>query len=67
MRLNVFNWNRFRRNRRGMLTLEWVLLITVLVIGIVGGLAAVRTAINEELLDLAGAIEALNFTPTPDP
>jgi Flp pilus assembly pilin Flp len=50
-----------RRRRRGVLTLEWILLITVLVIGIIGGLGAVRTAINSELLDLAAAINALNI------
>jgi len=43
-----------------MLTLEWVLIITVLVIGIIGGLGAVRAAINVELSELAAAIQALN-------
>ena len=46
--------------RRGALTLEWVLLVTVIVIGIIGGLGAVRNATNGELLDLAEAIESLN-------
>jgi len=50
-----------KQRRRGVLTLEWILLITVLVIGIIGGLGAVRTAINSELLDLAAAINALNI------
>ncbi len=39
--------------------LEWILLVTVLVIGIVGGLGAVRAAINLELIDLRDAILAL--------
>lgn len=47
-------------NRRGALTLEWILLVTVLVIGIIGGMAAVRNATNAELLDLANAISAIN-------
>ena len=46
--------------RRGALTLEWILLVTVLVIGILGGMAAVRNATNAELLDLAEAISAIN-------
>jgi hypothetical protein len=46
--------------RRGVLTLEWVLLVTVVVIGIIGGLGAVRNATVGELTDLAEAIEALN-------
>jgi hypothetical protein len=49
-----------RQKRRGALTLEWVLLVTVIVIGIIGGLGAVRNATNGELLDLAEAIESLN-------
>ena len=46
--------------RRGALTLEWILLVTVLFIGIIGGMAAVRNATNAELLDLANAINAIN-------
>ncbi len=49
-----------RVKRRGVLTLEWVLLVTVLVIGIIGGLGAVRNATVSELMDLAEAIEAIN-------
>lgn len=51
--------------RRGALTLEWILLVTVIVIGIIGGLGAVRSATNGELIDLAGAIRNLNMTPAP--
>jgi Flp pilus assembly pilin Flp len=51
---------RKKQQRRGMLTLEWVLIITVVVIGIIGGLGAVRNATVGELSDLAEAIESLN-------
>jgi hypothetical protein len=47
--------------RRGVLTLEWILLITVVIIGVIGGLGAVRGAILGELKDLAEAIESLNM------
>lgn len=50
-----------RRQRKGVLTLEWILIVTVLVIGVIGGLGAVRNATIAELGDLAAAIEALNF------
>jgi len=40
---------------RGTLTFEWVLLITLLVIGVVGGVSAVRDAIITELGDVASA------------
>lgn len=54
-----------RHKRRGVLTLEWILLITVIVLGIIGGLGAVRNATLGELIDLAEAIEQLNVTPEP--
>lgn len=41
---------------QGVLTFEWILLITLLVIGIVGGLSAVRDATISELGDLSHAI-----------
>ena len=47
---------RIRREDSGVLTFEWILLITVLVIGVVGGLSAVRDAVITELGDVAGAV-----------
>ena len=54
---------RKRSSRRGVLTLEWVLIVTVLVIGIIGGIGAVRNAVILELADLAEAIKSLNVAP----
>jgi len=39
----------------GVLTFEWVLLLTLLVIGIVAGLTSARDAIIDELGDIAAA------------
>ena len=50
------------RKRLGVLTFEWILLISLLVIGIVGGLSAVRNALICELTDLADCIAALNVS-----
>ena len=50
------------RKRLGVLTLEWILLISLLVIGIIGGLSAVRNALICELKDLAEAVTALNVS-----
>jgi hypothetical protein len=50
-----------------MVTFEWILLISLLVIGIIGGLSAVRNAILCELQDLANCIGALQCTPPPGP
>ena len=44
----------------GVLTFEWILLITVLVIGITGGLSAVRDAVLQELGDVAEAMVNLD-------
>ena len=43
---------------QGVLTFEWILLITVLAVGIVGGLSAVRDAVISELGDVAYAVTA---------
>jgi len=51
---------RVWRGDEGVLTFEWILLITILAIGIVGGLSAVRDAIISELGDLAVAITSLD-------
>jgi Flp pilus assembly pilin Flp len=50
----------------GVLSFEWILLITVLVIGIVGGVAAARDAIIDEFGDVAEAMLALDQTYTID-
>ena len=52
--------NRVWREDEGVLTFEWILLITVLVIGIVGGLSAVRDAVIAELGDVAEAVISLD-------
>ena len=43
----------------GVLSFEWVLLVTLLTIGIVAGLAGARDAVVDELADIAEA--ALSF------
>ncbi|MDA7951222.1 MAG: hypothetical protein MPJ24_07005 [Pirellulaceae bacterium] len=57
-------WNNVKKNsrtkRHGLFTLELVMLITILVIGILGGLAAVRNAISNELVDVAESIESIS-------
>lgn len=52
--------NRGWREDEGVLTFEWILLITVLVIGIVGGLSAVRDALISELGDVVYGVTALD-------
>lgn len=44
----------------GVLSFEWTLLLTLLVIGIVSGLAAARDAIIDELGDVAEAAQAID-------
>ena len=58
----VRNRRRFtsRTLRRGFLSFEWILLISLLVIGVIGGLSAVRDALILELKDVADCVRALN-------
>ncbi len=49
-------WNE----QDGVLSFEWILLVTLLAIGIVGGVAAARDAIVDELGDAAEAMLALD-------
>lgn len=44
----------------GFLAFEWVLLVTLIVIGVVSGVAAVRDAIIDELGDVAQAMISLD-------
>jgi hypothetical protein len=44
----------------GSLSFEWTMVLTLLVIGIVGGLAAARDAIIDELGDVAQAAGAID-------
>jgi hypothetical protein len=44
----------------GVLSFEWTMLLTLLVIGIVSGLAAARDAIIDELGDVAEAAQAID-------
>lgn len=47
--------------RRGSIALEWILLLTIVVIGVLGGLAAVRNATVQEITDLTKAVEQINI------
>ena len=44
----------------GVLTLEWILLTTLVVIGAIAGLAAVRDALVHELAGVVGAVMTLD-------
>lgn len=55
------------RRRRGILTFEWILLISLLVIGVIGGLTEVRNTLICELIDLTDCIEAIACCSTPPP
>ena len=51
---------RVCREDEGFLTFEWILLLTLLVVGIAGAMSAVRDAINAESISVAGAIENID-------
>ena len=51
--------NRPASARRGSVFVEYILLVTIVGIGVVVGLALVRVALVNELQDLANAINAI--------
>jgi Flp pilus assembly pilin Flp len=55
------------REDDGVLSFEWVLLVTLLTIGIVGGLVAARDAIIDELGDVAEAAQGIDQSYTLSP
>ena len=52
--------SRMWKEEDGVLSFEWVLLVTLLTIGIVSGVTAARDAIIDELGDVAQAMLALD-------
>jgi len=50
----------FRKDVRGGVFVEYLLLLTVVGIGAIAGLAVVRGALIAELFDLADAIDAIS-------
>lgn len=53
-------FRRLWEDRQGGLTFEWILVVTLLIIGIIGGLTAVRDSILDELGDIADAALAID-------
>ena len=51
---------RLWREDEGVLTFEWILLLTLLVIGVIGGVAGIRDAILHECQGVVGAMIALD-------
>ncbi|MFO0886265.1 MAG: hypothetical protein U0894_19150 [Pirellulales bacterium] len=49
-----------KNSRRGALTIEWIMIVSLIVIGTIGGLAAIRNATLSKLSSLDTAIEQLN-------
>lgn len=49
--------------RRGVLTLEWIILCTVLIIGTVGGVAAVRNNLIIEYREMIDTICQMSIGP----
>ena len=51
---------RLWREDEGVLTFEWIMLLTLLVIGVMGGVAGIRDAIIHECQGVVGAMVALD-------
>lgn len=48
------------RRSKGSIFVEYILLVTIVGIGVIVGLACIREALVNELIDLANAINAIN-------
>ncbi len=51
---------RLWKEECGVLSFEWVTLNSVVILGVVGGLASVRDAVNDEMADLTEAMTSLD-------
>ncbi|WP_254506904.1 Flp family type IVb pilin [Anatilimnocola floriformis] len=58
--------SRMWKEQDGVLSFEWVLLVTLLTFGVVSGIAAARDAIIDELGDVAQAMQAIDQSYTVD-
>jgi Flp pilus assembly pilin Flp len=56
----LFNWlTRLRRDKRGEVFVEYILLLTIVGIGVIVGLAVLKDSLLNELTELADAILAI--------
>lgn len=58
--LKAFFRKRVVREEAGVMTLEWILLVVVLCVGIVGGMATMRDAVIYRFFKAADAVGAVN-------
>jgi len=57
MKRHIFRlWTRLHQEDEGLLTFEWILLATLIVIGLVGAYSAIRDGFVDELGDVAEAV-----------
>jgi Flp pilus assembly pilin Flp len=63
---HLLNWlKRLRTDTRGEVFVEYILLLTIVGIGVIVGVAVLRTALINELVELAQAILAIKATTSP--
>ena len=54
--MRIWAKKRARRPRRGVLTLEWIILLTVIGIGVITALGLVRNSLIKEFVELTDVI-----------
>ena len=54
---------KLSRKDDGSVTVEYLLLVTLIGLGVIVGLASLRSALVNELIDLADAVQAINCGP----
>ena len=58
---NAWKTQRASNRKKGSIFVEYILLVTIVGIGVIVGLATIRSALVNELIDLANAINAINI------
>lgn len=53
--------SRLKRRRRGMLTIEWIILVTVVIIGTIAAVGVIRNQLIEEYQELTQSICETNL------
>lgn len=58
---------RRKKDRRAALSFEWIVIVTLLVIGMIGGLGALRNSILGKVANMSASVDRLNTAATPPP
>ena len=56
----MVNTMKFQKNRRGVLAFEWLMVVAILVVGIVGGVTVMRNICLTEIDDTISVVNQID-------